>query len=52
MRDQRKIEATFSNIKRLRTPVWIMSFAEGTRFTHQKLKEVSRNKNKEAKENN
>ncbi|KAI7856814.1 acyltransferase-domain-containing protein [Circinella umbellata] len=39
MRDQRKIEATFSNIKRLKTPVWIMSFAEGTRFTHQKLKE-------------
>ncbi|KAI8138966.1 acyltransferase-domain-containing protein [Fennellomyces sp. T-0311] len=38
-RDQRRIERTFASIKRLHTPVWIMSFAEGTRFTHQKLKE-------------
>lgn len=40
LRDQRRIQNTFSNIKRLQTPVWITSFVEGTRFSPIKLREV------------
>ncbi|KAI7886082.1 acyltransferase-domain-containing protein [Lichtheimia hyalospora FSU 10163] len=39
LRDQRRIQNTFSNIKRLQTPVWITSFVEGTRFSPVKLRE-------------
>ncbi|KAJ8653165.1 hypothetical protein O0I10_011214 [Lichtheimia ornata] len=39
LRDQRRIQNTFSNIKRLQTPVWITSFVEGTRFSPIKLRE-------------
>lgn len=38
MDDQRKIEATFHQIKEHKIPIWLISFLEGTRITPGKLK--------------
>ncbi|KAI8380308.1 acyltransferase-domain-containing protein [Blakeslea trispora] len=35
--DQRKIQSTFSTIKRLQTPAWIINYVEGSRITLKKL---------------
>ncbi|KAG0174020.1 hypothetical protein DFQ30_006348 [Apophysomyces sp. BC1015] len=39
LQDQEKIHATFATIKRLKSPAWIISYAEGSRFTPAKLAE-------------
>ncbi|KAI9016310.1 hypothetical protein CLU79DRAFT_805413 [Phycomyces nitens] len=36
-KDQKKIKKSFSKIKRMNTPVWIISYLEGSRFTTQKM---------------
>ncbi|KAG0182290.1 hypothetical protein DFQ28_007252 [Apophysomyces sp. BC1034] len=40
LQDQEKIHATFATIKRLKSPAWIISYAEGSRFTPAKLAEI------------
>eukprot|EP01027_Heterolobosea_sp_BB2_P009591 GEZU01014123.1.p1 GENE.GEZU01014123.1~~GEZU01014123.1.p1 ORF type:complete len:327 (+),score=111.06 GEZU01014123.1:75-1055(+) len=37
LRDQKRIEAAFANIKQNRVPVWLISFLEGSRLTQKKL---------------
>jgi len=39
--DKKKIEETFSQIKNLKTDVWIISYLEGSRITPEKVKAVS-----------
>ncbi|OAD71325.1 hypothetical protein PHYBLDRAFT_170692 [Phycomyces blakesleeanus NRRL 1555(-)] len=36
-KDQKKIKKSFSKIKRMKTPVWIISYLEGSRFTTEKM---------------
>ncbi|CAO0791885.1 unnamed protein product [Mucor circinelloides] len=38
--DQKKIQATFSTMKRLETPAWIINYVEGSRITPKKLLEA------------
>jgi len=39
--DKKKIEKTFSQIKKLTSHVWIISYLEGSRITPEKIKAVS-----------
>jgi 1-acyl-sn-glycerol-3-phosphate acyltransferase len=40
MLDQHRVNATFAKVDRLKAPIWVMSFVEGSRLNPTKLREA------------
>lgn len=42
MRDQRELRRVFDPVRRLKSPIWLVTYLEGTRYTQQKCLESQR----------